>query len=111
MKFETATYSRSAVNECVNLVKNTTWTVATKKEHFSKCFEIQNVFDFCLEKTRCSLFEADYSCWKQYIRDISSHGASKKELDAHLRACHRFVCEELNLISGMMMSGEVNEIA
>lgn len=110
MEMQVATYSRSALNECAELVKQTAWTVSTKKEHFSKCFEVEKVFDFCLEKTGCILFEAEYSAWKDYLKDVGPKGTSKKALDADLRRCHRFICNELNEISRMMSSGEVNEV-
>ena len=114
LTLEKMTYSYSALRECADLVKKTNWTVATKKEHFSKCFEIQKVFDFCLEKTGCMLFESDYSAWKDYEKRVNvdvEHGkVTKKELDQLLKDCYLFVCRELNGILTMMASGEVNAI-
>ena len=111
---EKMTYSYSAVKECADLVKKTNWTVPTKKEHFPKCFEIQKVFDFCLEKTGCMLFESDFSVWEIYEKRVNvdvEHGkVSKKELDQLLKDCYLFVARELNGILTMMSTGEVNAI-
>ena len=116
--FEKATYSHVALAECVSMVKRTNWTVQHKAEHFSKCFEVQKVYDVCLQKTGCMLFEADYSAWKSYFQrvnlDFESKGkvrVSKKELDVLLRRCYLEICNELNGILTMIETGEVNSVA
>lgn len=110
MKFEIATYSRSALIKCVDLIRKTDWSVKKKAEHFSKCFEVKKVFDFCFDKAGCLLFEAEYSPWKDYLNAVSRKTESKKEIDLYLHLCYIFLCRELNGISAMMSSGEVNEV-
>ena len=110
MEFAVATYSRSALTKCVDLVRKTNWSVNKKAEHFSKCFEVKAVFDFCFEQTECLLFEAEYSPWKDYLDAVSRKTGPKKNLDLYLRCCYLFLCRELNGISTMMSTGEVNEV-
>jgi hypothetical protein len=109
MEFEVATYSYSALAECADLVKSTKWSVNKGIEHTSKCFEVKRVFEFCEEKTGCCLFEPDFSPWADYMKLVNIK-ASKKKLDAVLRTCYRFVCNELNGIVSMMKTGEVNAV-
>ncbi len=107
MVFERACYSRSALRECVERVKATAWTVRTKGQHFSKCFEVEKVFDFCLEKTGCCLFETQFGPWADYLRLVDLK-APKKDLDAALRRCYRFLANELTGILTMIETGEVD---
>lgn len=104
-----ATYSYSALQKCADAVKATTWTVGRKAEHFSKCFEVQRVFWFCQERTDCLLFDPDFSPWRDYLKAVERE-AGKKELDAWLRECYRYICRELNGILTLMRTGEVNAI-
>lgn len=106
MKNEVATYSYSALQKCADAVKATSWTVSRKAEHFSKCFEVQKVFWFCQERTDCLLFDPDFSPWHDYLKAVERK-AGKKELDARLRECYRYLCRELNGILTMMRTGEV----
>lgn len=109
MKTETAIYSYTALAECADAVKAITWTVGKRAEHFGKCFEVRKVFDFCFAKTDCLLFDPDFSPWYDYLKAVDRKD-SKKELDARLRECHRFLCRELNGILTMMRAGEVRTI-
>ena len=104
-----ATYSYSALQKCADAVKATTWTVGRKAEHFSKCFEVQRVFWFCQERTDCLLFDPDFSPWRDYLKAVERK-VGKKELDAWLRECYRYICRELNGILTLMRTGEVNAI-
>lgn len=104
-----ATYSYSALQKCADAVKATSWTVGRKAEHFGKCFEVQKVFALCFKKTDCMLFDPDFSPWRDYRKAVERK-AGKKELDARLRECHRFLCRELNGILTMMRAGEVRMI-
>lgn len=109
MKGDVATYSYKALDDCANAVKAMRWSVDKRAEHFSKCFEVQKLFEFCFEKTDCLLFDPDFSPWHDYIKSVKQK-ASKKELDKNLRDCYRFVCNELNGILTMMRSGEVHSV-
>lgn len=109
MKTETAIYSYSALQECADAVKATSWAVGRKAEHFGKCFEVQKVFALCFKKTDCMLFDPGFSPWYDYLKAVDRKD-SKKELDARLRECHRFLCRELNGILTMMRAGEVRTI-
>lgn len=110
MEFQRATYSYSALKECADLVKSINTTVATKKEHFSKCFEVKKAYDFCLEKTNCCLFEADHNQWKIYIKAVDIKD-TKKNLDMCLIYCLNELKHEINGIAQCMANGEVDCVA
>lgn len=105
------TYSYSAVMECISLVKKQTWTVSRKNQHFAKSLELQKVFDFCYEKTRCLLFSDgwnDLDIYRKHSYDYKNF--TKKELDKELQALKRFLQGELTSIYNLMQNGEVNVI-
>lgn len=100
-------YSYSALCECADMVKSFDWNVNKKAEHFSKCFAVKEVFEFCLRKTNCIIFEPYFSPWELYLKAVDRN-ESKNELDRNLRNCYRFLCNELNSILRMMNNGEVD---
>ena len=100
-------YSYSALLECVDLVKRTEWACGSIKEHRSKLFEVKKVFEFCMSKTNCLIFDPLWAPWNEYDKAIK-FGCSKKELDKCLNACYRYICNELNSISKMIGTGEVD---
>lgn len=109
MKDNVATYSYAALQKCADAVKTTSWTVSRKAEHFSKCFEVRRLFWYCQERADCLLFEPDFSPWRDYLKAVERK-ASKKELDACLQVCYRYLCRELNGILTLMRTGEVNAV-
>lgn len=110
LKTPRAVYSREALLDCTSLIKNTNWTVKQKAEHFSKCFEVEKVFNKCREKTNCIVFETDYNVWNDYCKAVGSKRASKKELDIILRRCYHYLCYQINEINELIEKGEVDEI-
>lgn len=108
MNFEKACYSYLAMRECINAVKNTAWTVKRRTGHKAKCIEIKKLFEFCYDKTKCCLFEPEYTPCQTYLRDCYIKGISKKELDSELKACYRYLANELTEIRRIMEVGEVD---
>lgn len=116
MKFEKATYSYKALNECIAAIKGFTTTVSKRAEHFSKCFELEKLYDMCFEKTGCLLFEWEYTPMKDYHKAINdgmcekTRRVSKKEYDELLKHATRYLKNEIFGIYKMMEYGEVNTI-
>ncbi len=109
MEIQRACYSRKAVEECRRRIRLTAKTVRIKGQHFSRCFEVKRVFDFCFDKTGCILFWTDNSPWSDYLQ-LVSRKATKKEMDSALKRCHRFLENEINAIIRMMDDGEVDVV-
>ena len=109
MNFNRACYSYSALRRCADAVKATNWTVRRSAEHFSKCFEVKKLFELCYDETRCILFDLDFSPWHDYLKAVDRKD-TKKVLDQNLRACYRFLANELNSILTAMNAGEVDAI-
>lgn len=107
MKKEKATYSKKNLLDCVEKITSTIYSVKIKKEHFSKCFEVKELFDYCYEKTDCLLFDADYSPWDDYYK-LVKQDASKKEMDKALLRCRRYLFDEITGIFKCIEKGEVN---
>lgn len=109
MERQRACYSYSALTRCADAVKATNWAVRRSAEHFSKCFEVKKLFDLCYDETNCLLFEADFSPWADYLKAVNRKD-TKRVLDKELRACYRFLANELNAIAAAMRAGEVDSI-
>lgn len=116
MELEKATYSYKAVNECMTAIKKFTTTVQKRDEHFSKCFELEKLYDMCLEKTGCIIFDWEYTPMKKYhvaVNDglcVKVRRVSKKEYDELLKRATRYLKIQIFEISKMMEYGEVNTI-
>lgn len=106
-----ACYSYKAVRECREKVYWTATTVRVKAQHYSKCYEIQRLFDECCEKTGCTLFDCEYSVWKEYSKLVNSMDSTKKDMDRALKACCRYLLNELELILKDMDNGDVDSVA
>lgn len=111
LKVERACYSYKAVRECREKVYWTATTVRIKAQHGRKCYEIKRLFDECYEKTGCCLFDCDYSIWDDYRKLVNSKDSLKKDMDHALKACCRFLLDELDAILKSMDSGEVDSVA
>ena len=111
MKLENkATYSYTAIKECIEVVNQINTTVNKKADHFPKLLEIKKVFDFCYNKTSCCLFDTKYTIYEDYLNAIEL-GTNKKELDKLLKFCKRYLQNELIAIYKSMQSNECNTIA
>lgn len=116
MEFEKAIYSYKAVNECISAIKGFTITVQKRAEHFSKCFELEKLYNMCLEKTGCILFDWEYTPMKDYHKAVNDglcdkvRRVSKKEYDELLKHAARYLKNEILGIYKMMEHGEVNTI-
>ena len=103
-------YSRTKINNCLNLVNQITETVASKKDHFAKWAEIKEVFDFCYENTNCILFSTNFSFqYEDYAKAVSNN-ETKKVLDNHLKACVRYLQKQVYAIKMSMDLGEIETI-
>lgn len=111
MKCEKATYSYNAVRAARKKVLMTATTVRIKAQHGWKCYEIERLFYECYDLTGCSLFNPEYSVWKEYSKLVNSKGSTKKAMDRALKACCRFLLRELDAILKDMDDGAVNSIA
>ncbi|MDE7423949.1 MAG: hypothetical protein K2N51_09680 [Lachnospiraceae bacterium] len=114
MEFEKAIYSYKAVNECIPTIKGFTTTVQKRAEHFSKCFELEKLYNMCFEKTGCLLFEWEYTPMKDYHKAVNDglcdkvRKVRKKEYDELLKRAARCLKNEILGIYKMMEYGEVN---
>lgn len=110
MTTEKAIYSYSAVLDCVNALKHTSFTVQRKAEHFAKWREVKAMFELCYEKTGCLLFEEDWSgeldAYTKAVGRIKDY--SGKELNQLLRACELYLKNQIRSIYQMMEAGEVD---
>lgn len=102
-----ATYSYAAVQESFKKVKELKTTAKSRAEHSLRMMEVKKVYDFCLEKTHCMLFEYEYSDCQDYIRAFDRR-ESKKELDILLKRNVLFLQREIREIFILMERGEVN---
>ena len=109
MNIERATYSYIALRDCIEEVKKLPLTVQKKSDHKAIRYRVFDAYNYCLDKTQCCLFEADYSPYHDYSKAVDRN-ASKKELDNLLRQAVRFLQNELTGIYNSMEIGEVNTI-
>lgn len=108
MEFAKACYSYTVIGNCIDKVKALPGTPEKKSQHLAVCYgALLQAFDYCLAKTDCCLFEADFSPWRDYA-DGLKQGRAKRELDKLYRACIRFLENEIFGILFLMESGEVN---
>jgi hypothetical protein len=108
MKFERACYSVSKLNKCANMIRATNWTVSRKNEHFAKCWEINEIFQYAADNINRWLFDPEIEL-KEYRRAAFDYKEyTKKELDSMLRLEYRFICSELNDIKAAIVTGEVD---
>ena len=105
-----ATYSYSAIQECIERVKTLKKTAKSRAEHSIRIFEIRDAYEFCLKKTNCILFEYEHSSSQDYIQAFDRK-YSKKELDALLKCAILFLEREIREIYILMRHEEVNVIA
>lgn len=110
MTTEKATYSYSAVLDCVEALKNASFTVRKKAEHFAKWREVKALFELCYEKTGCLLFREDWSMeYQTYTKAVGRiKDVSGKELNRLLHVCERYLKNEIRSIYQAMEAGEVN---
>lgn len=104
-----ATYSYSALDECIKAVKEFDWTVTHKNQHPWKCARVEELFDFLMEKTGCFSFDSSSGYAAEYRKAVSRN-ATNREMVQVLKACERFVKSELHDIYAMMIVGEVNSV-
>lgn len=71
MEVERMKYSYKSVLECIDAVKKINGTVAKRNDHAAKMFEIEKAYDFCFEKTKCCLFEWDWSPHRDYHKAVN----------------------------------------
>lgn len=109
MEFEKATYSYKAIEECITAIKNLSFTIKYRSQHGSYLFVVKRVYDLCYDKTKCMLFDADYSPWKDYLTAWNQK-CTKKDLDASLRRAIHYLQNEILAIKASMSCGEVNSI-
>lgn len=109
MEFEKATYSYKAINECIAAIKGLTFTIKLRSQHGSYLFEVKKIYDLCYDRTKCMLFDADYSPWKDYLTAWNQK-CTKKDLDACLRRAIHYLQNEILAIKASMVCGEVNSI-
>ena len=108
MEFGKACYSYTAVQNCMEKVKELPAVPEKKAQHQAVCYgDLVQAFDYCLNRTDCLLFDPDFSPWRDYA-DAVNRKQSKKELDRLYRACVRFLKNELNGILSLMEFGEVD---
>ena len=116
MTVEKATYSYKKVNECITEIKKFSITVSKRADHFPKSFELEKLYNMCLEKTGCLLFEWKYTPMQDYHKAINDslcdkvQKISKKELDKLLKRATRYLQNEILGIYQAMEYGEVNTI-
>lgn len=114
MEIEKAIYSYKAVNECIVAIEEFTTTVQKRADHFSKCFELKILYNMCLEKTGCILFDWKYTPMEDYHKAVNDglcdkiRKISKKEYDELLKRALRYLKNEILGIYRMMEYGEVN---
>lgn len=107
MIFKKACYSLSALNECVDVVKKLPLTIGQKQHEYMCYGPLLNAYDFCFDKTKCLLFESEYSPWKDYANAVKAK-MSKKYKDMLYKNAVRFLQRELNGIKTMIMTGEID---
>ena len=110
MKLEKATYSYSAVRDCIDAAKNVNETVSKKAEHFAKWMEMQKLLDLCYNKTGCVLFERDWPQEYEIYTKMQNNPKqyTKKEMDRAAHCLLRYIKNQLVDIYNMMERGEVN---
>lgn len=108
MVFEKATYSTKAVLECRDRIRNFDWTTNKKSQYtWERCRELQNLFEFCYQKTNCILFADGWTPFDDFSKAMSNK-PTKKELDRTFKACERYLKQEIFGIWQLMQAGEVN---
>lgn len=114
MQIEKATYSYTAINDCIRAIKEFKCTVSKRAEHFEKLSELKKLYDLCYEKTNCVLFDCEWSPLKNYQKAVNeglcerTRKVSKKEYDELLKRSFRYLKSEIHGIYICMENGEVN---
>ena len=108
MKFQKACYSISKLNEAADMVKEITWSVKKKNEHFAKYMEIEKVFAFASEHVNRFLFDPDIELCEYRKAAYYCGEYTAEQLNAMLHRAHRYICNELNDILSSIRSGEVD---
>lgn len=108
MEIARACYSVSKLKAAADMVKAINWSVNRKNEHFSKCMEIEKIYQFAAENLNAILFDPDIAL-KQYRNASYNYKAyTGKELNSILKTIYHSICFDLTEISNMIRSGEVD---
>lgn len=110
MKYERATYSRSAVNTAARMVKSINWTCKRKNEYFALYMELEKIYTYCCDHVNKWLFDPDGDLKALRLASYDYKNYNKSEIDSMLQAARRHVSNELNEIWQLINSGEVNVI-
>lgn len=111
MTIEKATYSESAVLDCRDRIKEFDWTTDKKSKYTWERYRgLQELFEFCYQKTGCLLFADGWGPFGDFSKAMSGK-PTKKDLDRTFKACERYLKQEITGIWQLMQSGEVNKTA
>lgn len=103
-------YDYEKVAEAYNLVKDFDFTIATKAEHFEKCYEVERLLDAMEDLTECMLFRASWTPWDRYATMVNNcfmHKVkcSKKQLDDTLKDVANYIKREISDLYRGCLSG------
>ena len=106
MKIETATYSRSAIIDCIKTLKQYRF-YASELSSVEGLKDLEGLHNYLHQKTGCPLFLPD---WDSYLADFRRAvylGSSRAEKDRVLARMESYLKCQLSDICSMMQSGEV----
>lgn len=103
-----ACYSIPALRECARRIKAINWTVKHKNEHFAKCNEIEEVYQFAADYINSFLFDPDYELKHYRNMAYNFKNYTGKELNSALNQARLYICREITGIMTMISNGEVD---
>lgn len=108
MKTERMCYSIPALRECSKRIKAINWTVKHKNEHFAKCNEIAEVYQFAADHINEFLFDPTYELRDYRNMAYNFKNYTTKELNSRLNHAKLYICREINSIMNAILCGEVD---
>lgn len=121
MKIEKMTYSKSAVEKGIQMLKDLRTATPKKADHNTVCFNLRNVYQYCFENINPCAFNLEFSPMWDYGNavfvnyqtenaDYDGMKYSKKHLDQMKKRALEWIKRELTEIAKMIEKGEVEVI-
>ena len=106
MKIETATYSHSAIIDCIKTLKQYRF-YASELSSVEGLKDLEGLHNYLHQKTGCPLFLPDWDSDLQDFRRAVVFGASRSEKDRVLMRMESYLKCQIADIYCMMQNGEV----
>lgn len=109
MIIDTATYSRSAILDCVKTLKEYRFS-ASELSSVEGLQDLERLHNYLFSKTDCLLFNPDWDFYLTDFRYAVFYGMTKADQRKALRHVESYLKNQIADIWAMMQAGEVNTI-